>query len=160
MLSITKEFTFDAAHRLMYHKGKCCNIHGHRFKLFVEIFNSKPMDESGMIVDFGILNQVIKTWLDDNLDHSLILNAKDSELIDFVENHNMKYFILQREPTVENIIEILNVRIQKLIDKINNDSESISNDELDHITKRLYVKSIKLYETEKSYCTYKPFNEI
>lgn len=34
---IVKEFTFDSAHHLEWHQGKCHNLHGHTYKLQVGI---------------------------------------------------------------------------------------------------------------------------
>jgi 6-pyruvoyltetrahydropterin/6-carboxytetrahydropterin synthase len=62
-LEICKEFTFEAAHRLEYHEGKCKNLHGHSYK--VSIFYSGPIQdvsadnpESGMVIDFSHISDV------------------------------------------------------------------------------------------------------
>ena len=36
-LRLTKAFGFEMAHALTGYDGKCCNIHGHSYKLFVTI---------------------------------------------------------------------------------------------------------------------------
>lgn len=41
-VSVCKIFTFDAAHQLVGHKGKCSNLHGHTYKLEV-VLKGKPM---------------------------------------------------------------------------------------------------------------------
>lgn len=70
-----ENFTFDASH---YTKGiseKCLNIHGHTFRVNVEIEgNIDP--STGMIIDFGIIKKVVKEILDD-FDHKLIVPQKD-----------------------------------------------------------------------------------
>lgn len=72
---ITKIFTFDSAHRLRHHDGKCRNLHGHTYKLEVTIGGvpqtvdgSNP--QSGMIFDFGILKQIVNEEVLDALDHT------------------------------------------------------------------------------------------
>ena len=37
MFKIAKEFNFDMAHMLDGHDGKCKNLHGHTYKLQVEV---------------------------------------------------------------------------------------------------------------------------
>ena len=70
-LSITKIFTFAAAHHLPKYKGKCKNVHGHTFKLFVTV--KLRVDymgtKEGMIVDFSELKRIVNYLLED-IDHT------------------------------------------------------------------------------------------
>jgi 6-pyruvoyltetrahydropterin/6-carboxytetrahydropterin synthase len=80
MMTITKEFTFDAAHRL--HRpdltesenrdiyGKCCTLHGHTYRLQVCV--SGVIDASGMILHFSDLKQVVKEEIITRYDHSFL----------------------------------------------------------------------------------------
>jgi 6-pyruvoyltetrahydropterin/6-carboxytetrahydropterin synthase len=73
MLSVTKIITFEAAHCLPSHKGKCKNLHGHQFKLEVEIGNKHDViNDDGMIIDFGDIKEVLQQIVDDNLDHTYL----------------------------------------------------------------------------------------
>ena len=84
MLSITKEFRFDAAHKLMRHDlseeenkalyGKCAAFHGHTYTLQVTV--SGPLDESGMIINFTELKRLVKERIVDRYDHA---NLNDLE---------------------------------------------------------------------------------
>lgn len=68
---ITKKFTFDAAHKLNNYKGKCKNLHGHTYILFITIkggINKK----SGMVEDFNIIKKIVEKNILNILDHSLI----------------------------------------------------------------------------------------
>lgn len=86
---ITKIFTFDSAHTLRYHDGKCRNLHGHTYKLEVTIEGvpqtvdgSNP--QSGMILDFGTLKQIVKEEVLDELDHTDldgVVNYSTAELL-------------------------------------------------------------------------------
>ncbi|MDE7264018.1 MAG: 6-carboxytetrahydropterin synthase QueD [Anaeroplasmataceae bacterium] len=69
MYSVTCESSFDAAHFLSNYKGKCHNIHGHRWKVIVCI---KGELDNGMVVDFGIVKAYLKE-LCDFFDHSFIV---------------------------------------------------------------------------------------
>jgi hypothetical protein len=42
-IRLYKEVSFDASHRLLHYRGKCHNLHGHRWK--VEIWISGETDE-------------------------------------------------------------------------------------------------------------------
>jgi len=47
---ISKEFKWEMSHRLPFHKGLCQNIHGHTYKLRLDLVGS--LDENGMLIDF------------------------------------------------------------------------------------------------------------
>lgn len=75
MLTATRRFTFDAAHTLPRHAGKCSRLHGHTYILEVTV---KPMDSSrtdelmkdqGFFVDFGDLKVAVNSVIDLRYDH-------------------------------------------------------------------------------------------
>ena len=71
MLSITKIFKFDAAHYLPFHKGLCKNLHGHGYRLEVEVTGEVKAaggPTAGMIMDFGYLKEKVAPILE-KLDH-------------------------------------------------------------------------------------------
>jgi len=136
MVSVTRKFTFEAAHRLPEHKGGCARIHGHSYKLEVTIVGEMD-DETGMIVDFGDIKKYLKGWIDDNLDHRLILSSKkDESLINAVEKvlPSMKVYVLPFEPTVENMAKYL----------LNDVFQTLVGDKLE-------VFKVKLWETENCF---------
>lgn len=63
------------AHRQFRHNGHCRLIHGHGWNIELE-FTSMSLDELGFVHDFGNLKN-IKKWIDDNLDHALVLDKED-----------------------------------------------------------------------------------
>lgn len=69
---VAREFTFDASHQLPNHNGKCRNLHGHTYTVWVAVSGPvHPHDgepREGMVVDFGDLKQVMKSCID-KLDH-------------------------------------------------------------------------------------------
>ena len=75
MLSITKRFDFCYGHQLPDHEGKCKNVHGHCWKLFVEVATKDgsflPTDgpEAGMIMDYGRLKEIVNREIINCLDH-------------------------------------------------------------------------------------------
>lgn len=76
--SIVVEHRLCMAHRLMGHPGKCNNLHGHNYRVRIRICRSSDcMDESGMVVDFGDMKKEVLKFLDDNFDHTTILEKGD-----------------------------------------------------------------------------------
>lgn len=106
MITATKECSFDAAHRLSFHKGKCRNLHGHTYKVQVTFFTD--VLENGMVKDFynikELLNEIVDEW-----DHSTVLyegDAFNASLADYLKSNEMKCILLPCEPTVENMCKI------------------------------------------------------
>jgi 6-pyruvoyltetrahydropterin/6-carboxytetrahydropterin synthase len=80
--SVTCSFTFEAAHRLAWHPGKCRNLHGHSYRLEVTV--AGPLDGNGVVVDFDLLKaivdrEVIGQW--DHRDLNEILDNPTAELL-------------------------------------------------------------------------------
>ena len=78
-IRITKEFVFDMAHALSNYDGKCKNIHGHTYKLFVTLIGIPCEDcsspKNGMVLDFGDLKNIVKIPIVDVFDHALVVPA-------------------------------------------------------------------------------------
>lgn len=72
--SITKQFRFEAAHRLEGHDGKCRNLHGHSYLLEVTVtgpvVQGGPTD--GMVMDFGDLSDVVNEQIIKQWDHQCL----------------------------------------------------------------------------------------
>ena len=74
MISVTKLFEFEAAHYLPKHKGKCKNLHGHTYKLEVEVTAGRGnfLGEDGMVMDFSDLKSIVENYINENLDHAYL----------------------------------------------------------------------------------------
>lgn len=70
MFFISRDFNFDAAHRLENYHGKCESLHGHTYKVRVTLAGEP--DEEGMIIDFIELRDIVKKEVLDQLDHSYL----------------------------------------------------------------------------------------
>jgi 6-pyruvoyltetrahydropterin/6-carboxytetrahydropterin synthase len=69
-LSVTKIFTFASAHHLPEYIGKCRNVHGHTFRLFVTIaLKSDACPEGGMIIDFTEMKEIVDNYIIKIFDH-------------------------------------------------------------------------------------------
>ena len=125
------------AHALSNYHGKCKNIHGHTYKLFVTLSGIPCEDcsspKNGMVLDFGDLKNIVKIPIVDVFDHALVVPANKGfeDLRKFQETD--KYIEVPFQPTCENLtIYIANIIQSKLPDSVS-----------------LY--SIRLYETPTSY---------
>jgi 6-pyruvoyltetrahydropterin/6-carboxytetrahydropterin synthase len=80
--TIFKDFAFSAAHNLKIEGHPCSAIHGHNYKVRIEI--SGRTDQSGMIKDFDEIKKRIQPIID-RLDHSylndIIIHPSTSENI-------------------------------------------------------------------------------
>lgn len=99
----TKEVTFDAAHRLSFHKGKCYNVHGHTYKLCLTLACANL--EKDMVLDFyeikKILNEVVETY-----DHTTMLfegDEKNYKLFELMSQLGFNVILFPFEPTVESM---------------------------------------------------------
>jgi len=84
------EETISASHHLLNYDGKCAKLHGHNFRVVVDIIG-KVNPATGMIIDFGEVKSVIE-----KLDHE--------DLNNFIEN-----------PTAENITNYLINKIKDIV---------------------------------------------
>jgi 6-pyruvoyltetrahydropterin/6-carboxytetrahydropterin synthase len=75
MISITKIVEFAAAHFLPKYKGKCKDLHGHTYKLEIEVAapgNGDLLCAGDMIMDFSDLKNIIMEYVDKFCDHKYL----------------------------------------------------------------------------------------
>ena len=64
MIRITKKIKFEMAHALHGYDGLCKNVHGHSYRLSVtikgDVKNEKGYKKDGMVMDFGVLKDIVK----------------------------------------------------------------------------------------------------
>ncbi len=68
---LRKEYGFEAAHFIHNHPGKCRNLHGHSYKLFVSV-EGPVHPETGMVIDFDDLTKVVQEKVIQRLDHRFL----------------------------------------------------------------------------------------
>ena len=71
MYTVRTEECFDSAHFLAGYDGKCKNIHGHRWRVVLEV-SKENLDDGGMVIDFTDLKHELKNFAD-TLDHAFII---------------------------------------------------------------------------------------
>src|SRR5712692_8625584 len=75
-MELTTSYTFDAAHRIPGHPGKCAYLHGHTYHLEVTI-GAKRLDPLGMVMDFDDLRDIVRKAVLDLWDHATLLAPDD-----------------------------------------------------------------------------------
>ncbi len=117
---VCKTFRFEAAHRLegWPPEHKCHNMHGHSYRVEVEI-EGKVNPETGVVIDFGVIAEYWKRALLPTLDHKYL-----NEVLG-VKNSTAEYLAMWI-------------------------SRKFSQD-MGYDGKLMYVKRVRVYETEDSY---------
>ena len=98
---IGKTFTFEAAHWLPHHLGKCWKLHGHTWTVEVELKGDVDPN-TGMVMDFHEMSKEVENVLN-SFDHTTVNNQ--------ISN-----------PTCENIVsflwEVLSTRYANMLHSI------------------------------------------
>ena len=105
MYSVTREITFCYGHRLLQYDGKCRHLHGHNGRAVITL-SAPSLDELGMVMDFTRLKHVVGGWIDNHLDHKMLLH-KDDPMLPFLRQQGEPVFVLDVNPTAENIARLI-----------------------------------------------------
>lgn len=138
MFKIAKEFSFDMAHMLDGHDGKCKNLHGHTYTLQVEIRGELHSSgaKNGMVMDYSDLKKVVKSHILDQMDHAFIYDStseKECKVAELLNSLESKTFGIPARTTAEQMAKYI----------------------FDTLTQvGLPVSLIRLWETPTSYCEY------
>lgn len=136
-----RRLEWDAAHRVMRHESKCSTLHGHRYVAEMCI-EAVELDSVGRVMDFGEIKAVLGKFIDDNLDHTTIVNIKDQFLVEYCQieerqNGKRAPYIMDDEPTAENIARHLFEKFGSMVDN--------------HEVK---IQSVKVWETPNCWAKY------
>lgn len=105
MYNITKTFSLCYGHRLYKDPGKCGHVHGHTAKVEVHLEGS-DLDSLGMLKNFDEIKINVGKWIDENLDHHMLLNKADP-LTKILSEAGEKPYTLDDNPTAENIAKLI-----------------------------------------------------
>ena len=109
---VTRKIDFCYGHRLLDYEGKCAHLHGHN--AVVEItFAAEKLDERGMVFDFVDMKKLVKSWIDEELDHRLLLRS-DDPLLPLLREHGEPCYEMKVNPTAENIAKSIYAEPQVL----------------------------------------------
>lgn len=110
MYKVIKAIEFCYGHRLLHYEGKCRHLHGHNASVEIELA-SEELDERGMVYDFSEIKRTVKKWIDDNIDHVMLLN-KDDDIIPLLEESGERYLSVDGNPTAEFIAKMIYEQVQ------------------------------------------------
>lgn len=79
---VTRTFTFEAAHHLPWHAGRCKGLHGHGYRLEVTV--EGPLDANGVVVDFDDVKAVVQREVVDRYDHTCLNDLLDNPTAELV----------------------------------------------------------------------------
>lgn len=104
MHTISKSFTFDSAHRLhaMECGHKCRNLHGHTYSITIHL-STEELDWRGMVVDYNEL-KCVKEWIDENLDHHVLIAEEDLDLKRAISTLGTRYLVLPLPQTTSELM--------------------------------------------------------
>lgn len=105
MFRVTKEIRFCYGHRLLNYSGKCRQLHGHNGRAVITL-ESSALDRLGMVVDFSEIKSVVTAWIDDTLDHKMIL-CKEDPVLPALRQLNEPVHLIDVNPTAENIAKLI-----------------------------------------------------
>ena len=105
MFSVTREIAFCYGHRLLEYDGKCKYLHGHNGRAVITLSGDR-LDPLGMVVDFGVLKRVVGTWIDETLDHRMILH-RDDPILPALRAAREPVHVIDANPTAENIARLI-----------------------------------------------------
>ncbi len=105
MYRVTREIEFCYGHRLLDYEGKCRYLHGHNGKAVITI-ESETLDHRGMVLDFSDIKRVVSTWIDDELDHRMILH-RDDPAVPALNQLGEPLHLIDVNPTAENIARLI-----------------------------------------------------
>lgn len=97
---ISKQFHWAMSHRLPFHEGLCRNIHGHTYKINVEL--EGYVQGNGMVLDYYDITKIVKPLME-KLDHCFLCDKDDEIMLNFLKQTDFKYIIFPGHTTAENI---------------------------------------------------------
>ncbi|HBK82306.1 MAG TPA: 6-carboxytetrahydropterin synthase QueD [Flavobacterium sp.] len=138
-IRITKQFSFETGHALYGYDGKCKNVHGHSYKLFVTVIG-KPITEKahvklGMVIDFTDLKKIVREEIVDLFDHATVFNKNTPhvELANELKKRGHHVILVDYQPTSENMIIDFASKIKS------------------RLPQNIQLHSLKLQETDSSF---------
>jgi 6-pyruvoyltetrahydropterin/6-carboxytetrahydropterin synthase len=131
MYSVTKRIDFCYGHRLLDYDGNCRHLHGHNAVAEITVAGG-ALDARNMLRDFNEIKTIVKTWIERELDHKMLLRH-DDPAAKALQQLGEPVYLVDSNPTAE--------RIARLI--------------FDHVAgEGLPVVKVSLWETPTSVATY------
>lgn len=105
MYRVTREIDFCYGHRLLDYDGKCRYLHGHNGRAVI-VVEAPELDRRGMVLDFSDIKRSVSAWIDENLDHRMILR-RDDPAVEMLRDLGEPLYLLDENPTAENLARLI-----------------------------------------------------
>lgn len=105
MYRVTTEIDFSYGHRLLDYDGKCAHPHGHNGRVQIEL-ESDALDGADMAVDFTVVKHGVQKWVNEHIDHKMILR-QDDPLLTPLHDLGEPVYVMERNPTAESLAELI-----------------------------------------------------
>ncbi|MGE3822299.1 MAG: 6-pyruvoyl tetrahydropterin synthase family protein [Isosphaeraceae bacterium] len=105
MYRVTREIEFCYGHRLLNYEGKCRHLHGHNGRALI-VLEAPELDARGMLVDFADIKRHVQRWVDEHIDHNMLL-CRDDPLLPTLLERGERVFVMEENPTAENIARLI-----------------------------------------------------
>ena len=105
MYSVTQELPFCYGHRLLHYPGKCGRLHGHNGVARITL-RAAALDRQGMVADFDQIERAMRKYLDESLDHRMLLHREDP-CVPVLRAAGEEFVALEVNPTAENIARLI-----------------------------------------------------
>lgn len=131
MFTVSRDFHFCYGHRLLDYQGKCAHLHGHNGIAQI-VLKVPELDCQGMVVDFSELKATMGVWIENTLDHCMILCENDP-FVPLLKERGEPVYLMKENPTAENLAKLIFNQAREL---------------------GLPVQSVRFWETEKCSAEY------
>ena len=139
------EADFAAAHFLKDYHGKCENLHGHNYKVYVHV-RGEVLDNGGMLMDFSILKKNLRE-ICKTLDHTNLNELKDSQ----------GTLIFDNNPSAERIATYIYNKLRDALEPYLSSTQTASISDGASTPKTIpYIYAVDVFETETSRARYIP----
>lgn len=120
VIRLRRDFTFEAAHLLPWHKGDCRHLHGHSYRIEVEIggrvSTQHGQPNSNMVVDLQLLKRWVQKAVIDEYDHALLLSkAHSSEQLTWAKSFSGRILHFEGQPSCEQLVVDMTQRLRKIL---------------------------------------------
>lgn len=131
MFKVAKTIYFNYGHRLINCQDKCSHLHGHSARVEIEMASPK-LNRQGMVVNFFDIRKTIGAWIDEHLDHKMILFKKDP-LVAVLRKAGEPVVTVNENPTAEMLAKWIFLEARRM---------------------KLPVSKITLWENQDSFAVY------
>ncbi len=87
--TVTRAFTFEAAHQLPWHSGACRDLHGHGYRLEVTVGGA--VNDDGIVIDFADIGEVARREVIARYDHTYLNDLLDNPTAELIAEDAWKH---------------------------------------------------------------------